>query len=403
MDNPPASDEQRWPVCLFDKNGTALAYCKYIYKASGAKAWQFLLANRTNPSDNVNLLGLAVYVDADGNYSAQAPTPVKDSNGSEIVTTEWLRSYNWDASRGQIVNTVNSETIDGVKTFQKSISVSANPLIQSTNWSGIGIADTSRTSDSTRIMCQILDKDGERFGAIEVTAYANGRRSIQFIGRNREDTGWVNFIKFFENVDGYVYATLPNSPNSTASDNTVATVGFVKGLGYATESWVLSQLSTSIPAGAIMYFAQSDVPDGWLFCNGSNVSRTTYANLFAAIGTKYGSGNGSTTFTLPNLRDIFIQGASSTSNVGQSVAAGLPNITGAVTGYDMFRSMQGAGPFFNDTSTHAFGLTRPAGGHSHNGSSAQIAGFDASRATSLYGASSTVQPPAIRLLPCIKV
>ena len=55
-------------------------------------------------------------------------------------------------------------------------------------------------------------------------------------------------------------------------------------------------------AGIIQMFAGSTAPSGWLVCDGSAVSRTTYATLFAAIGTTWGTGNGSTTFNLPDLR-----------------------------------------------------------------------------------------------------
>ena len=57
-----------------------------------------------------------------------------------------------------------------------------------------------------------------------------------------------------------------------------------------------------IPAGVITPFAGSTAPSGWLLCDGSAVSRTTYARLFQVIGTTYGAGNGSTTFNLPNLK-----------------------------------------------------------------------------------------------------
>lgn len=62
------------------------------------------------------------------------------------------------------------------------------------------------------------------------------------------------------------------------------------------------------PAGAVMAFAMSTVPAGWLECNGSAISRTAYSNLFAAIGTTYGVGNGTTTFNLPDLRGMFVRG-----------------------------------------------------------------------------------------------
>lgn len=57
-----------------------------------------------------------------------------------------------------------------------------------------------------------------------------------------------------------------------------------------------------IPSGIVNMFAGGTVPSGWLVCDGSAISRTTYANLFNAIGTTYGAGDGSTTFNLPNFK-----------------------------------------------------------------------------------------------------
>lgn len=54
-----------------------------------------------------------------------------------------------------------------------------------------------------------------------------------------------------------------------------------------------------LPAGMIMDYAGSTIPDGWLACDGSEINRVTYARLFAAIGTIYGAGDGTTTFELP--------------------------------------------------------------------------------------------------------
>ena len=60
--------------------------------------------------------------------------------------------------------------------------------------------------------------------------------------------------------------------------------------------------TSDTPSGAILQFAGSSAPANWLLCDGALVSRTTYANLFTAIGTTYGAGDGSTTFKLPDLR-----------------------------------------------------------------------------------------------------
>lgn len=67
-------------------------------------------------------------------------------------------------------------------------------------------------------------------------------------------------------------------------------------------------VSVTLPAGVITPFAGSGAPSGWLMCEGQVVSRLTYAALFAAIGTTYGAGDGTTTFNLPDLRGEFIRG-----------------------------------------------------------------------------------------------
>ena len=75
----------------------------------------------------------------------------------------------------------------------------------------------------------------------------------------------------------------------------------------------------SLPSGAISLFGGAVCPDGWLFCDGSTVSRETYAALFAAIGTTYGSGDGTTTFLLPDFRGRV--------GIGAGQGSGLTNRT----------------------------------------------------------------------------
>lgn len=65
---------------------------------------------------------------------------------------------------------------------------------------------------------------------------------------------------------------------------------------------IKNTVNTNTPVGSISLFAGTTAPNGWLICDGSAVSRTTYANLFSVIGTTYGTGDGSTTFNIPNLK-----------------------------------------------------------------------------------------------------
>ena len=85
-----------------------------------------------------------------------------------------------------------------------------------------------------------------------------------------------------------------------AANNAWITIGTFAGAGLS--------LGGAVPAGSIQYFAGSSAPDGYLKANGALISRTTYADLFTAIGTTFGVGDGSTTFAVPDLRGEFPRG-----------------------------------------------------------------------------------------------
>ena len=161
-----------------------------------------------------------------------------------------------------------------------------------------------------------------------------------------------------------------------------------------------------IPCGSYIQHAGDNAPSGFLVCNGSAISRTTYAKLFSVIGTKYGDGDGSTTFNLPNLIGRFLEGGIASGTVFE---AGLPNITGSLAGvegspgkaYDWgFRPNTSSDNAINVIQNMSLYNTYGAGGY--NVLSGREAGFNASRSSPIYGKSSTVQPNAVTCLICIK-
>lgn len=79
-------------------------------------------------------------------------------------------------------------------------------------------------------------------------------------------------------------------------------------LGVPSVAQMNAAVTAAVPAGSVFYFAAASAPTGYLKCDGSAVSRTTYATLFAITGTAFGTGDGSTTFNLPDLRGEFIRG-----------------------------------------------------------------------------------------------
>jgi microcystin-dependent protein len=91
------------------------------------------------------------------------------------------------------------------------------------------------------------------------------------------------------------------------------------GFSYPVSGWssgiMISSTETKSPAkaGFIQEYAGTTAPTGWKICDGSAISRTTYSQLFANIGTTWGTGDGSTTFNIPDMRGVFAKGAGTTS------------------------------------------------------------------------------------------
>ena len=118
-------------------------------------------------------------------------------------------------------------------------------------------------------------------------------------------------------------------------------------------------------AGMLMPYAGTSAPTGWLLAYGQAVSRTTYADLFSALGTTYGSGDGSTTFNLPDLRGRAIAGQ---DDMGGSSANRLTNQSGGLNG-DTLGATGGS-------ETHTL-TTAQMPSHTHSVSSLTIYGVSA--------------------------
>ena len=125
-----------------------------------------------------------------------------------------------------------------------------------------------------------------------------------------------------------------------------------------------------VPAGTVFPFAGQTIPNGFVLCQGQELSRATYKRLFDAIGTTYGSGDGSTTFNVPNLSAAFPLGANSTYKVGQKggeekhtlTTNEMPSHTHTQNAHSHSASSTSAGAHTHSASTNS------TGEHSHSGS-----------------------------------
>lgn len=152
------------------------------------------------------------------------------------------------------------------------------------------------------------------------------------------------------------------------------------------------------PPGMVAYFARNTAPSGWLKANGAAVSRTTYAALFAAIGTTFGTGDGSTTFNLPDLRGEFLRGWDDGRGVdagrgfGSSQGDAIRNITGSLVSA-LLDSAVGNGAFSN-----TYPSSQPSGGGTAVNYKMSVT-FDASR---VVPTANENRPRNVALLACIK-
>ena len=164
------------------------------------------------------------------------------------------------------------------------------------------------------------------------------------------------------------------------------------------QAYIDEQLSLNVPVGCVQAYAGQTTPQGWLLCDGSAISRTQYSRLFGVIGTDYGTGDGSTTFALPNLIDKFIEGSATS---GTELSAGLPNITGTISMHGQGSGTvlaRCAGAFYAEGVWNAYGETSPQAGATSIGNVI----LNASNSSSIYGNSNTVQPPSVTMRYIIK-
>jgi phage-related tail fiber protein len=98
--------------------------------------------------------------------------------------------------------------------------------------------------------------------------------------------------------------------------------GVTSGIQAQLNALTAALANSGAPTGLVSYFANTSAPTGYIECNGSAVSRSTYSALFAVIGVTHGSGNGTSTFNVPDLRGEFIRGWDNSKGVDNGRAFG---------------------------------------------------------------------------------
>ena len=231
-------------------------------------------------------------------------------------------------------------------------------------------------------------KQTERYGWYALYTSNNFKAGVDYLTPSGDASRLNNL-----NVDKVTNGVLKVENGGTGTDGLT---GIIKGNGinpYSIAQAGVDYLEPDPFVSMVAYFAGVTAPNGWLVADGSAVSRTTFARLFNRIGVTYGSGDGSTTFNLPNLLDRFAEGS---TTVGTYKDAGIPNLKGNCYVTGNVGGTSATGPFYFDggqagevPDDYRFNIP--------------YLKFDASRVNPVYSDSAnTVQPASLTLLPCIK-
>lgn len=293
------------------------------------------------------------------------------------------------------------------ETNAKNYSENVNVFLPSVSDSGV-LSWTNKAGLANPASVNIKGAKGDKgdtgtAATIEVGTVTTGAAgsSASVVNRGDANNAILDFI-LPKGADGKGSVITVNGKEPDAGGNVDLDIIPISqgGTGASTAKQARENLEVE-PIGTIFAFAGNDIPTGYLPCNGSAISRETYADLFEVIGTTYGSGDGSTTFNLPNLNNnSFLEGS---STAGTIKSAGLPNITGSIgfrgeSASYPFTAHSGTGAFYNNSNDITIGGYYS----SYTVKGDHMARFNASRSSSIYGSSETVQPKSVTVKFFIK-
>lgn len=230
------------------------------------------------------------------------------------LSTAGQAKFDAKANVSNTVTTDTAQTITGSKRFTTPSTGFSIELMADTNQQ---IVPTSDTINYLALYRNTTYTKGDGYTSwMQASRGPDGKTKTSLYARRfleGDSQQILSYVSAEITADG-VPVAYTKTPPAGVSSNEIVTAAWVRNM--------------SLPSGTIIIFGGSTAPAGYLLCNGGAISRTTYANLFSAIGTIYGAGNGTTTFNLPNIKPNY----GSTCPVrGDGNALGLTN--GSTTGY----------------------------------------------------------------------
>jgi len=249
--------------------------------------------------------------------SADYKFKLTDANGTEIWTVDNIAAPSTALSPVFSSNVTISANTSGPALLITQTGAGAAIRVQDSadpDSSPFVVDTTGQVGIGTATPANAIDVAG---GAIQISTSGGTARTVM----SADSTDSIFAVSDDRNFTVKTNAATRLTVNSSSATSTVPVV-LPSDPTTALQASTKQYVDTVMPAGMIMTYAGTSAPTGWLACQGQAVSRTTYATLFTNIGTTWGSGDGSTTFNVPDLRGMFLRGTGTNATGSSSGAVG---------------------------------------------------------------------------------
>lgn len=255
----------------------------------------------------------------DGNQATAFATAAQGSLAdSAVQPTDTQTQTVWETGTSTTESLVSpAKVAAAIAALENGVSFSTKTTTYTISAGEGVIADTSGGAWTLTLPASpaegdlVVVSDGADWSVNSLTVARNGSTIVGLAEDLTLDIGNVSLTFVYDGSTWQVYSQVGTYDSGGVQTQTVWETGTstIESLvSPAKVAAAIDALVSAVPSGSVIYTASSTAPTGFIKANGAALSRTIYADLFAAIGTTYGSGDGSTTFNVPDLRGEFIRG-----------------------------------------------------------------------------------------------